>query len=81
MLSLVLGIVGTTSGLIRAARANTALATANADLTAANTKVQARYNLAVDAIKTFVPHGRQRRLPAEAEPGQGAARPALEVGC
>ena len=53
LLSLVLGMVGTTWGLIRAARANTALAAANADLTAANTKVQARYNLAVDAIKTF----------------------------
>ncbi len=53
MLSLVLGMVGTTWGLIRAARANTALAAANADLTTANIKVQARYNLAVDAIKTF----------------------------
>ncbi len=53
LLSLVLGIVGTTWGLISAARANTALAAANHDLTAANVKVQARYNLAVDAIKTF----------------------------
>ena len=53
LLSLVLGMVGTTWGLIRAARANTALAAANADLTTANAKVQARYNLAVDAIKTF----------------------------
>ena len=53
MLSLVLGMVGTTWGMIRAARANTALAAANANLTAANTKVQARYDLAVDAIKTF----------------------------
>ncbi len=60
LLSLVLGMAGTTWGLIRAARANhalaaanTALATANADLTTANAKVQARYNLAVDAIKTF----------------------------
>ncbi len=53
MLSLVLGMVGTTWGLFRAARANTALAAANADLTAANTKVQVRYNLAVDAVKTF----------------------------
>jgi eukaryotic-like serine/threonine-protein kinase len=53
LLSLMLGMVGTTWGMIRAARANTALAAANADLTAANTKVQARYNLAVDAIKTF----------------------------
>jgi eukaryotic-like serine/threonine-protein kinase len=60
LLSLVLGMVGTTWGLIRAARANTALASANnalaaanTDLTAANAKVQARYNLAVDAVKTF----------------------------
>ncbi len=53
LLSLVLGMVGTTWGLISAARANTALAAANTDLTAANAKVQARYNLAVDAIKTF----------------------------
>ena len=53
LLSLVLGIVGTTWGLIRAAQANTALAAANADLTVANAKVHARYDLAVDAIKTF----------------------------
>ncbi len=60
LLSLILGIAGTTWGLIRAerantalARANTALATANSDLIAANTKVQERYDLAVDAIKTF----------------------------
>ena len=53
LLSLVLGIVGTTWGLIRAAQANTALATANTDLTVANAKVHARYDLAVDAVKTF----------------------------
>ena len=53
LLSLVLGMVGTTWGLFRAARANTALAAANADLTTANSKVQARYDLAVDAVKTF----------------------------
>ena len=53
LLSLVLGIVGTTWGLIRAAQANTALAAANSDLTVANAKVHARYELAVDAVKTF----------------------------
>ena len=53
LLSLVLGMVGTTWGLIRAERANTALAAANTDLTVANAKVHARYDLAVDAIKTF----------------------------
>ena len=53
LVTLVLGIAGTTWGLIRAAQANTALASANSDLSTANVKVQARYNLAVNAIKTF----------------------------
>ena len=67
LLALVAGMAGTTWGLIREANANTALAAkngelsiangrvlkANADLSAANAKVEARYNLAVDAIKTF----------------------------
>ena len=60
MLALLAGIAGTTWGLIREARAKTRLAEslgreqkANADLSAANAKVQARYDLAVDAIKTF----------------------------
>ena len=59
-LALLAGIAGTTWGLIKEARAKTRLAEsldretkANADLSAANTKVQARYDLAVDAIKTF----------------------------
>src|SRR5204863_9477564 len=57
----------TTWGLIREAQANTTLAArngelsiangrvlkANAELSAANAKVEARYNLAVEAIKTF----------------------------
>ena len=60
LLALLAGIAGTTWGLIREARANARLAEsldreqkANADLSAANAKVQARYDLAVDAIKTF----------------------------
>ena len=60
MLALLAGIAGTTWGLIREARAKTRLAEsldreqkANADLSAANAKVKARYDLAVDAIKTF----------------------------
>jgi eukaryotic-like serine/threonine-protein kinase len=60
MLALLTGIAGTTWGLFREARANTRLSAsldreqkANSDLAAANAKVQARYNLAVDAIKTF----------------------------
>jgi eukaryotic-like serine/threonine-protein kinase len=60
LLALLTGIAGTTWGLIREARAKTRLAesldreqTANVDLSAANTKVQARYDLAVDAVKTF----------------------------
>ena len=67
VLALLAGIVGTTWGLIQAAQANAELAAkndelaganarvtkANADLSAANAKVEARYNLAVDAIKTF----------------------------
>ncbi len=60
LLALLTGIAGTTWGLIREARANTRLAEslareqkANTDLSAANAKVEARYNLAVDAVKTF----------------------------
>ena len=60
LLALLAGIAGTTWGLIREARAKTRLAAsldreqkANADLSAANAKVQARYDLAVEAIKTF----------------------------
>ena len=60
MLALLAGIAGTTWGLFREARANTRLAEsldreqkANADLSAANAKVQARYDLAVEAVKTF----------------------------
>ena len=60
MLALLAGVVGTTWGLIREARAKTRLAEsldreqeANAELSAANVKVKARYDLAVDAIQTF----------------------------
>src|SRR5262249_51520475 len=60
MLALLAGIAGTTWGLIREARARTRLAEslvrerkANADLSAANAKVQARFDLALEAIKTF----------------------------
>ncbi len=60
LVALLAGIAGTTWGLFREARAKTRLAEsldreqkANVDLSAANAKVQARYNLAVDAIKTF----------------------------
>jgi serine/threonine protein kinase len=60
MLALLAGIAGTTWGLFREARAKTRLAAsldretkANADLSTANFKVQARYDLAVDAVKTF----------------------------
>ncbi len=60
MSALLAGIAGTTWGLVREARAKTRLAEsldreqkANVDLSTANAKVQARYNLAVDAIKTF----------------------------
>ncbi len=46
LVALVAGMAGTTWGLIREAKANV-------ELSAANTKIEARYNLAVDAIKTF----------------------------
>ena len=59
-LALVAGMAGTTWGLIRASKANTELAAVNAELAKANSEltrsraaVQARYDLAVDAIKTF----------------------------
>ncbi len=60
LVALLAGIAGTTWGLIREARAKTRLAAsldretkANADLSTANFNVQARYDLAVDAVKTF----------------------------
>ena len=60
LLALLAGIAGTTWGLIQGGACQTRLAEsldreqkANADLSAANAKVQARYDLAVDAIKTF----------------------------
>jgi len=60
LLALLAGIAGTTWGLIREAQAKARLADslareqkANAELAAANAKVQARYELSVDAIKTF----------------------------
>jgi tetratricopeptide (TPR) repeat protein len=58
--ALLAGMAGTTWGLIRASKANAELATANIELAKANSDVtrsraavQARYDLAVDAIKTF----------------------------
>jgi serine/threonine protein kinase/tetratricopeptide (TPR) repeat protein len=60
LLALLAGIAGTTWGLIREASANARLAESltreqktNAELAAANAKVEARFNLAVEAIKTF----------------------------
>ena len=60
LIALLAGIAGTTWGLVREARAKTRLAEsldreqrANYDLSAANVKVQARYDLAVEAVKTF----------------------------
>ena len=60
VLALLAGIAGTTWGLIREAHAKTRLAEsldrekkANSNLSAANAKVEARYNLAVDAVMTF----------------------------
>ncbi len=60
VLALVVGMAGTTWGLIRESKANTKLAqvnaelaNANSDLTRSRAAVQARYDLAVDAIKTF----------------------------
>jgi hypothetical protein len=52
-LALVAGIAGTTWALIRAAKANAELAKANGGVTRSRAAVQARYDLAVDAIKTF----------------------------
>src|SRR5271170_685724 len=47
------GVVGLSAVLAVQARANLALADKNSALTAANAKIEARYNLAVEAIKTF----------------------------
>ena len=47
------GVVGLSAVLAVQARANLALADKNTALTVANAKIEARYNLAVEAIKTF----------------------------
>ncbi len=51
--ALLAGMVGLSAVLAVQARANLALADKNTALSAANAKIAARYNLAVDAIKTF----------------------------
>src|SRR5580700_7973246 len=51
--ALLAGVVGLSAVLAVQARANLALADKNTALLAANAKIAARYNLAVDAIKTF----------------------------
>jgi serine/threonine-protein kinase len=51
--ALLAGTVGLSAVLAVQARANLALADKNTALSAANAKIAARYNLAVDAIKTF----------------------------
>ena len=86
MLALLAGIAGTTWGLVREARANAGLSAslnrerkANADLATANGKVEARYNLAVDAVKTFHTGVSEDFLLKE-EPIQRAAQPAAEIG-
>ncbi len=53
LFAMLAGMAGTTWGLIREAKANAELAKTNADLTRSRAAVQARYDLAVDAIKTF----------------------------
>ena len=60
LLALLAGMAGTTWGLFREARANARLGESlareqrvNAELSAANEKVETRYNLAVEAIRTF----------------------------
>ena len=51
--ALLAGVVGLSAVLGVQARANLALADKNTALTDANAKIEARYNLAVEAIKTF----------------------------
>jgi serine/threonine-protein kinase len=51
--ALLAGMVGLSAVLAVQARANAALAEKNTALVAANAKIATRYNLAVDAIKTF----------------------------
>jgi eukaryotic-like serine/threonine-protein kinase len=51
--ALVAGLVGLSAIAAVQARANAALADKNAALGTANAKIEARYNLAVDAIETF----------------------------
>ena len=91
--ALVAGVVGLSAVLVvqtqakadiaaalgRETRANDALAAANDELSRSRAAVQARYDLAVDAIKTFHTGVSEDFLLKE-EQVQGAARPAAEVG-
>ena len=70
---------GSAASLTRETKANTALNAANDELTESRAAVQARYDLAVDAIKTFHTGVSEDFLLKE-EQVQGAARPAAEVG-
>ncbi len=53
LFALIFGFLGTTWGLIQAARANTALATKNVELADEQAKVEQRFELAQKAIGTF----------------------------
>ena len=84
LLALLAGIAGTTWGLFREARAKTRLAQsldrerkANVDLSAANAKVRARYDLAVEAVKTFHTGVSEDFLLKEEKCLVGEAKPAI----
>ena len=67
------------ASLTRETNANAALNSANTELTKSHAAVQARYDLAIDAIRDL-PHRRQRGLPAQGGEIQGATKQAAEVG-
>ena len=51
--ALIAGVVGLSAVIVVQTRANTALAAANSDLTRSKAAVQDRYDLAVEAVRTF----------------------------
>ena len=77
--ALLAGVVGLSAVLAVQARANASLADKNTALLVANAKIEARYNLAVEAIKTFHTGVSEDFLLKE-EKFKAAARPALEIG-
>ena len=86
LLALLAGIAGTTWGLFREARAKTRLAASLVRETEGKRRSVGRERQGPGPLRSGrrrgqdLPHGRERRLPAQGREVQGSPRPAFEVG-